>query len=73
MGGKRFLEVPLIYFDEKIPTINAESLFRNMCCYCVDKYGSDHYKRKIKEFTNINHIIYITIYFPKSFPKTDWQ
>ena len=45
-GGKG-----LLYFDESIPRINIESLFRNMSLYLRDKHGATNYKRNIIGFS----------------------
>ena len=45
-GGKE-----LLYYDDSIPEINPESLFRNLSFYFLDKYKVNHYKRKIAEFS----------------------
>ena len=44
-GGKK-----LLYFDESIPMITIELLFRNMCLYWKDQHG-DNYRRKVYEFS----------------------
>lgn len=44
-GGKN-----LFYFNKSLPTINIESLIRNMTFYLKNKYGDTNYKRKIYEF-----------------------
>lgn len=41
----------LLYFDDAIPTINADWLFMNMSLFLRDTYGSTNYKRKIAEFS----------------------
>lgn len=46
-GGKQ-----LLYFDESVPTINIELLFRNMCLYLRDRYGDKNYHRNIYDFSN---------------------
>ena len=46
----------LLHFDESIPTINIESLTRNMSYYLKEKYGNTNYKRKISEFAKANNI-----------------
>ena len=45
-GGKE-----LIYYDDKIPTTNVESVFRNLSYYFKDTYHDKHYKEKIKKFS----------------------
>ena len=45
-GGKR-----LRYFDDTVPTINIESVIRNTTNYLEDRYGANHYKRKVVEFS----------------------
>jgi hypothetical protein len=37
------------YFDESLPTINAESLIRNTANYLEDEYGTKHYKQHIEK------------------------
>jgi hypothetical protein len=39
----------LSYFDESLPTIDAESLIRNTTNYLEDKYGTNHYKQYIEK------------------------
>ncbi|MDR3238241.1 MAG: hypothetical protein LBT84_07040 [Spirochaetia bacterium] len=38
-----------LYFDESLPTIDAESLIRNTTNYLEDKYGINHYKQHIEK------------------------
>lgn len=45
-GGKK-----LLYFNNDIPTVNIESIFRNMSYYLKEKYKSNHYKEKIYKFS----------------------
>jgi len=45
-GGKK-----LIYYDEKNPQINIESVIRNLTGYCKDKYNPRHYKEKLSRFS----------------------
>ena len=46
-GGKG-----IIYYDDKIPQINIESVFRNYT-YCMkEKYKPNHYKDYIARFAN---------------------
>lgn len=47
-GGKQ-----LLYFDESVPTINIELLFRNMCLYLRDRYGEKHYKDRVYRFSEL--------------------
>ena len=49
-GGKE-----VIYCDSNTKTFNVESLFRNMTSYLQDTC-KEHYKRKLKEFSNHTHI-----------------
>lgn len=44
-GGKKLLDA-----DNRMPTVNIESLIRNMSIYLRDEYGDTNYKRKIKKF-----------------------
>jgi hypothetical protein len=46
LGGRK-----LLYFDDSIPMINIESLFRGMSYSLKDRYGKN-YRRKIIEFSN---------------------
>jgi hypothetical protein len=39
----------LLYFDESLQTIDAESLIRNTTNYLEDKYGTNHYKQHIEK------------------------
>ena len=45
-GGKS-----LLYFDDTIPTINIESVFRNLTENMRDKHGQNHYKTKLAQFS----------------------
>ena len=45
-GGKE-----LIYYDNKIPTTNVESIFRSLSYYFKKTYHDKHYKEKIKIFS----------------------
>ena len=45
-GGKK-----LIYFDDAIPTINIESVFRNSTENMRDKHGKNHYKERLAKFS----------------------
>ena len=61
-GGKK-----LLYFDPSIPTINIESLIRDMTYYLKCRYGDTNYKRKIVEFAKNNSIAldkkeFLTVY-----------
>ena len=49
-GGRKSL-----YYDSRLPTINAESLCRNMTIYLQDKY-SGNYKRELYKFAHNNNI-----------------
>ena len=44
-GGKK-----LLYFDETLPTIDPESILRNMTYYLKNKKGLHHYKEHVKKF-----------------------
>lgn len=44
-GGKEML-----YYDDKLPEINIESIFRNYT-YCMRKRCNNHYKEKIAKFS----------------------
>ena len=46
LGGKE-----RVYFDNKIPKINIESVFRNLSYYLKDKYKEKHYKEEIRKFS----------------------
>lgn len=46
-GGKQQL-----YYDDKTPTINIESTFRNLTHYYKEKYGQNHYRDHIKKFSH---------------------
>lgn len=46
-GGKE-----LVYYDDSLPELNVESLFRNYTCYTKKKYKDNHYKEHIKGFSN---------------------
>lgn len=46
----------LLHLDQSMPTINIESLVRNMSYYLKNKYGPTHYKEKIKKFANENSL-----------------
>lgn len=48
-GGKKLLS-----FNESIPTINIESLSRNMTRYLKDKHGVTNYKKRIIDFAKSN-------------------
>lgn len=50
-GGKK-----LLYYDDLVPTINGESLFRNMTLYLKNEHGDSHYKSKISKFAENNNI-----------------
>jgi len=39
--------------DDGVPTISAESLFRNFALRMHDRYGKNHYKTHIRKFANI--------------------
>ena len=45
-GGKS-----LMYYDDTVPTINIEAVFRNWTEYIKEKYGQNHYKSKIDKFS----------------------
>ena len=45
-GGKG-----LLYYDDTVPTISIESVIRNTANYLEDRYGANHYKRKIAVFS----------------------
>lgn len=49
-GGKQ-----LLYFDQSIPTVNLESLNRNMTVFLRDKYAGN-YKREIKKLSVENKV-----------------
>nr|WP_300893193.1 hypothetical protein [uncultured Acetatifactor sp.] len=44
-GGKG-----IIYYDDKIPQINIESVFRNFTYYMKEKYKPNHYKNHLAKF-----------------------
>lgn len=46
----------LLYFDDTIPTIDADWLFMNMSLFLRDRYGATNYKRKIAEFSRATGI-----------------
>ena len=50
-GGKKCL-----YYDSSIPTIDLESLFRNLSYYYKEKYKANHYKEKIQQFSEMTSI-----------------
>lgn len=41
----------LLYYNDTIPTINIESIFRNLVYYFNDRYKANHYKEKIAKFS----------------------
>lgn len=45
-GGKE-----LLHYDERIPTINVESVFRNLSYYLRKKHKDNHYKEHISRFS----------------------
>lgn len=45
-GGKEVL-----YYDDQIPEINIESVFRNFTYYMKEKYKPNHYKDRIARFS----------------------
>ena len=45
-GGKS-----LLYYDDTIPTINIESIFRNLTEKIKDQYKPNHYKDKLAKFS----------------------
>ena len=45
-GGKN-----LMYYDDTLPTINIEAVFRNLTENMRDKYGENHYKDKLTKFS----------------------
>lgn len=47
LGGKE-----LIYYDNTLPVIDLDTLFRSLNHYFKKIYGSKHYKEKIKRFSN---------------------
>jgi hypothetical protein len=51
IGGKK-----LLYCDGVMPTINIESLFRNLALYLRNRYGDTNYKKKIIEFSKTTGI-----------------
>ncbi|MCL2619874.1 MAG: hypothetical protein FWD97_02925 [Defluviitaleaceae bacterium] len=58
-GGKKVLYLnqslfSFMYTDEAIPSINIESLTRNMTHYLLDKKGITHYKKELEKFAR-NH------------------
>jgi hypothetical protein len=50
-GGKE-----LLHFDEAIPTVNIESVFRNLTNYLEDRHGATNYKREIEKFSGATGI-----------------
>jgi hypothetical protein len=50
-GGKK-----LLYFDQTFPTINTESLLRNMSYYLYNRRGQSHYKKTIADFAQKHNI-----------------
>ena len=58
----------LLHFDDSIPEINIETLFRSMSFYLMDRYGKHNYRRKLIEFSkdtgirlNRNNLLDISI------------
>ena len=51
-GGNRVL-----YFDEKMPTINPDMALMNMSLYLKNRYGATNYKRKIVSFAEGTGIV----------------
>lgn len=45
-GGKE-----LIYFDNELPEINVESVFRNLTHFMKDKHKANHYKERLSKFS----------------------
>lgn len=45
-GGKE-----LVYYDDRLPTTNIESIIRNYTCYTKTKYKDNHYKEHIRKFS----------------------
>jgi hypothetical protein len=45
-GGKK-----LIYYDDTLPEIDIELLFRRLTYYLKERYKLNHYKKKIEEFS----------------------
>lgn len=39
------------FIDKNIPTINIESIFRNLTCYMKDRYKANHYKDRLYRFS----------------------
>jgi len=50
-GGKE-----LRHFDKRIPTINVESVFRNLTYFMKDKYKANHYKDYLSKFSRTTGI-----------------
>lgn len=50
-GGKQML-----HYNKKIPEINLELVFRNLCYYLKDKYKANHYKERIAKFAKATGI-----------------
>jgi hypothetical protein len=50
-GGKN-----LLYFDNSLPTINTEKLFRVMTYFLFQKHKPNHYKEHVKRFADKNGI-----------------
>lgn len=46
-GGKK-----LLYFDESIPTIDVDSLFRNLTSYLRKTKGSKHFRERLRTLSN---------------------
>lgn len=53
-GGKK-----LLHFDDSLPTVDTESLLRNMTYYLKNKRGLHHYKQHVKRFAE-KHGIRVT-------------
>ena len=48
---------PLLkYYDKSLPEINIESLIRNMSLYMKDTRGDTHYKKYLKEFSEVTGV-----------------
>ena len=47
----------VLYYDETMPTINADIVLMNMCLYLKNRYGATNYKRKIVSFAEDTGIV----------------
>lgn len=45
-GGKE-----LLYYDDRIPEINIEEVFRGLTYYLKEEYKANHYKERIAGFS----------------------